>query len=184
MIRITGGTAKGRKLKGPKGYEFRPTTGVVKEFIFSIISQEVKGAVFLDLFSGAGSFGIDAISRGAEKVVFVEKSFASLKILRHNLELCSFLGKAEIIRGDVFKIIKLQGSSDIKYEFIFADPPFKGMFREKIVKAVDSTDILKHDGLLIIEHERHDRDPMEHSMILQRQKQFGASVISIYRKEV
>ena len=90
MVRIMGGSARGRKLSGPVGFRFRPTTGRVKEFIFSCVGEEVEGARILDLFSGTGSLGIEALSRGAKEVVFVERSASSLKLLRRNLERCGY----------------------------------------------------------------------------------------------
>jgi len=180
VIRITGGSARGRKIKGPQGYEFRPTTGRVKEFIFSVLRNEVEGAVFLDLFSGTGSFGIEAISRGAEKVIFIEKARSSLEILKNNLEVCSFYLQAEIVVGDVFRVLKSLDQNNISVDLIFADPPFKGMFRQKIAETVGKTEVLKKDGLLIIEHERRDMDNEKHNMKLFRQKLFGGSVVSFY----
>jgi len=180
VIRITGGSAKGRKIKGPQGYEFRPTTGRVKEFIFSVLRKEVEGAVFLDLFSGTGSFGIEAISRGADRVIFVEKARSSLEILKYNLKVCSFLTQAEVIKGDVFRVLKALDEKRITVDYIFADPPFKGMFRQKIAETVSKTELLKEGGMLIIEHERRDKDNENHSMKLVRQKLFGGSVVSFY----
>lgn len=180
MIRIIGGSAKGRKLQGPRGYMFRPTTGRVKEFVFSVLGEKVEGAAFLDLFSGAGSFGIEAISRGAGSVVFVDRARQSIDILRHNIDLCSFSENSRIVRGDVFRKVRAFEQEGLTFDVILADPPFKGMFRQKIAVTVGSTGILKKPGLLVIEHERHDEDSGGHGLHMVRQKNFGGSVVSFY----
>lgn len=180
MIRIIGGTAGGRKLFGPPGLRFRPTTGRVKEFIFSYLSEAVEDARILDLFSGTGSLGIEALSRGAKEVVFVEKSFQSLKILEKNLKLSGFVNMAAVFPGDVFRVLKKLGERGERFDFILADPPFKGALREKIVKTVEESGVLKAEGLLIVEHEVHDFDSKIHGMQLLKQRCFGSCVVSIY----
>jgi len=180
VIRIVSGAARGRKLFGPPGLRFRPTTGRVKEFIFSYLGEVVKGARILDIFSGTGSLGIEALSRDAGEVVFVEKSFQSLKILEKNLKLCGFLDRAVIFRGDVFRGLKKMGKRGERFDFILADPPFKGALREKIVKTVEESRVLKPGGMLIVEHEVHDSDSEMHGMGLLKQRRFGSCVISVY----
>ena len=180
VIRVVSGTARGRKLYGPPGLRFRPTTGRVKEFIFSYLGRIVQGARILDLFSGTGSLGIEALSRDAAEVVFVEKSFQSLKILKRNLKLCNFVSRAVIFKSDVFLALRKMGKTGERFDLILADPPFRELLREKIVKTVEESRILKPKGLLIIEHEIHDPDSETHGMNLLKQRRFGSSVISIY----
>lgn len=179
-MRVTGGSAKGRKLKGPVGRGFRPTTGRVKEFIFSCIGDGVVGSKILDLFAGTGSLGIDAVSRGADCVVFVERSPRSLKILRENTETCGFRKQVCIVSKDVFSFLRKAGRRGETFDFVLADPPFKEELRERIVRAVDENRLLVPEGLLIVEHEFHDPDSDAHGLKLLRQRRFGHCVVSIY----
>ncbi|RKY52346.1 MAG: 16S rRNA (guanine(966)-N(2))-methyltransferase RsmD [Candidatus Neomarinimicrobiota bacterium] len=180
VIRVVSGIARGRKLFGPSGLRFRPTTGRVKEFMFSYLGEIVKGARILDLFSGTGSLGIEALSRGAEEVVFVEKSSKSLEILKRNLTLCGFVDRAVVLHGDVFHVLRRMGEKGERFDFILADPPFRGTLRDKIVKIVAESRILKPEGLLLIEHEVHDSDSETHGMELLKQRRFGSCVVSVY----
>ena len=180
MIRIQGGSAKGRKLHSPSGYRFRPTTGRVKEFIFNTIGNEVKDAKILDLFSGTGALGIEALSRGADKIVFIERSAENLVLLKKNLERCEFSKNARVFKGDVFVLLgNIQQKCGV-FDFILADPPFKALYRARIIKGVQSHHLLKSDGLLIIEHDIRDTDSGKHRMTFLKQRRFGHCAISLY----
>ena len=181
MIRILGGSIRGRKLKSPKGLLFRPATGRVKEFIFSYLYDEIEGLRILDLFSGTGSLGIEALSRGAKECVFVEKSRESLKILKDNIDICRFSGKAHILAGDVFSVIKKLGSERQTFDIIMADPPFKLNLRKQIVVTVGENNILNNQGLLFVEHEQHDEDADQKRLKLIKSRRFGHCVVSIYQ---
>jgi 16S rRNA (guanine(966)-N(2))-methyltransferase RsmD len=176
-----GGSARGRKLKGPAGLNFRPTTGRVKEFIFSYLGRDVETARILDLFSGTGSLGIEAISRGANESIFVEQSLQCIKILSRNLEICNFKEKSKIIKGDVFSQLRKMGRSGEMFDYIMADPPFKKFLKTCIVKTVEKNQLLGSNGLLIIEHEFHDNDLSDSILELIKQRRFGNCVISIYK---
>lgn len=181
MIRVIAGEARGRKLKGPKGLQFRPTTGRVKEFIFSYLDGLVSDANILDLFSGTGSLGIEALSRGARHVTFIEQSKAHLRILKENITLCQYESRSRIVQGDVFSNIRYFGQSEEQFDLILADPPFKQNLREKILQAVDQARILSSQGLLIIEHEQHDTSGTSQRLRQIKERKFGHCLISIYR---
>ena len=180
MIRIIGGQAKGRKLYGPSGHTFRPTTGIVKEFIFSYLQFIIKDAVVLDLFAGSGSLGIEALSRGASRVNFIDKSQYSINIIKKNLKLCNFSQKGFIIRGNVFTQLSKLDKKGNNFDIIFADPPFKHNLREKIVDYIDTYKLLNDNGLLMLKHKKGDIDKSNHSIKMIKQKNFGINVISIY----
>lgn len=178
------GSVRGRKLRGPIGLNFRPTTGRVKEFIFSYLGEELEGSKVLDLFSGTGSLGIEALSRGAKEIVFVDRSYQSLKILRKNLETCDFLEKARIMRINVFSLLRKMAQSGETFDFILADPPFRRSLRGQIVRAVDENNLLKPKGLLVVEHDSHDEDLGGHRLELMKQRRFGHCVVSIYYNRI
>ena len=178
LIRVTGGILKGRRLKGPGKSAFRPTTGRVKEFVFSYIGEDISAAHCLDLFSGTGSLGIEALSRCARRCVFIEKSTQNVNVIKHNLELCGFLERAQVIKGDVFSVLRRMRPGC--FDFVFADPPFADALRSRIVNSVCECNILKVRGMLIIEHEVHDTDVGEDRLRLLKQRRFGHCVVSVY----
>ncbi len=180
MIRVLGGNIRGKKLFGPKGLQFRPATGQVKNFIFSYLGEKVEQACLLDLFAGTGAIGIEALSRGAKKVVFIEDAISSLRLLKRNLEICDFSKKAVSLYGDVFLLIPSLSRKLENFDIVIADPPFDQTWRESIVKVVDSNALLKPGGCLIIEHDIRDSDFEDHHMTMLKQKRFGHCVVSIY----
>ena len=184
MIRVLAGSAKGRKIKGPAGLDFRPTTGMVKEYIFNFVTLRITGYGFLDLFAGSGSLGIEALSRGAEHGIFIDSSNTSLQLLKKNLDHCRFTEKADILKGSVFSCLDAFGKNGEKFDIIFADPPFKNNYREQIAESVFKNKLLSSDGFLIIEHEKHDTDSMNHNLYLFKQKKFGHCQISIYKEDM
>jgi len=177
MLRILGGSRRGKKLKGPSGLAFRPATGRVKSFVFEYFKQDIAGSRVLDLFAGTGSLGIEALSRGAAHCTFVEQDN---RILSLNLDACGFAHSARLVRGDVFKILPRLAADGRTFDFILADPPFKESLRERIAQAVDRNRLLEPNGLLIIEHDIRDPDRFEHGLKLLKQKRFGHCVLSVY----
>jgi len=180
VIRIIGGQAKGRKLYGPSGHTFRPTTGIVKEFIFSYLQFKIKNAIVLDLFAGSGALGIEALSRGAFRVNFIDRSQYSIKIIKKNITLCNFTQNGLIIKGNVFTQLMRLGGKEYNYDIIFADPPFKHNLREKIVTYVDTYKLLNDDGILMLKHQKGDSDKGSHTIKMIKQRTFGINVISVY----
>ena len=104
-MRVIAGTAKGRRLYAPKGMGTRPITAKIKEALFNIWQDRISGSDFLDLFAGSGSIGIEALSRGADHVVFVDKSRKAVETIKKNLEICGFRSGYDIYQDDVFRRI-------------------------------------------------------------------------------
>ena len=119
-MRVITGSARGRRLKELEGLETRPTTGKVKEALFSVIQFDIEGRRVLDLFAGTGQLGIEALSRGAECAVFVERRRDALQVIRENLEACGMTDKARVVNGDAMSYLK----SGEKFDLIFLDPPY------------------------------------------------------------
>jgi 16S rRNA (guanine966-N2)-methyltransferase len=180
MLRISGGSLRGKKLSGPEGLEFRPTTARVKEFIFFLYRQEIENSKFLDLFAGSGSWGLEALSRGAREGYFVEKSPRSIHLLKKNIDACGMDERAHVLAGDVFPVLDRLGKRGEDFPVIFADPPFRESLRSRIVDAVSRNKLLRSNGVLILEHESHDQDSVQADMRLLRQKKFGHCYISVY----
>lgn len=167
-------------MHGPSGLQFRPATGRVKEFIFSFLGEKIDQARLLDLFAGTGAIGIEALSRGAREVVFIDRSSSSMRLLKKNIGMCHFLNRADPLTGDVFRVLPMVHKKYGCFDVVIADPPFKALLREKIVQIVSQNRLLQAGGYLIIEHDIRDADREDHPMILQKQRRFGDCIVSIY----
>jgi len=151
-LRVIAGEARGMRLKAPDGITTRPTADRVKEALFSILqsANKIKGCRVLDLFSGSGALGIEAISRGAEFVFFIEKSPLAINALKQNLSHTRCIDKSEILAMDVNKALKfLYGKKEL-FDLILMDPPYNYDFYLNVIE-IAGTRLLKSDGLLVAE---------------------------------
>lgn len=182
-MRVIAGMAKNKKLISPPGLSTRPLTDMIKEALFNVLGERVIGSVFLDLFCGSGSAGIEALSRGAEKVIFIDSSREAVKAVKENIENCGFSEGFEVYRNDVFKAIDILKKRGLKFDIIFADPPFTnpGIF-DKVMEALDRANILTEDGILIIRSKR-DKDMPEKLVYLARYRMnsYGDSTLHYYK---
>ena len=148
-MRIISGTARGTKLYTLDGIETRPTLDRVRESIFNILQGKIKDAVFLDLFSGSGAVGIEAASRGAEKVILCDKSKRAIEIINKNIEKTHMQDKIKVYNMN-FKEC-LDKITDIKFNLIYLDPPYDTDYIEKSIEQILKLDILKQDATIIAE---------------------------------
>jgi len=147
-MRIIAGKYGGRVLNSPPNYDVRPTIDKVKEALFSKIQLKVPFSTVLDLFSGTGALGIEALSRGADKVIFVDKSKESCRITESNL--IKLGEKCEVINMDY--ALALQSFKKIKFDIIFIDPPYDLNLGEEVIKKIASCDILNDNAIIVYEH--------------------------------
>jgi 16S rRNA (guanine(966)-N(2))-methyltransferase RsmD len=151
-MRVISGIAKGVSFFSPRGTKTRPTSDFVKESLFNIIRDDVRGARFLDLFAGTGAIGIEALSRGASAVAFVDISQKCVDLVLRNLEKTRLGAAATVIKGDALLVLKkLEGQ---KYDVIFLDPPYFVDFVPFVVKVLHeicARDILEDSGYIILE---------------------------------
>lgn len=182
-MRVIAGLAKNKRLIAPAGLNTRPLTDMIKEALFNVLGEKIIGAVFLDLFCGSGNAGIEALSRGAEKVIFIDSSREAVKAVRDNMENCGFNAGFEIYRNDVFKAIDILRKRGLKFDIILADPPFTnpGIF-DQVMNALDGADILKEDGMLVIRSKRDKEMPekLEH-LKRYRMNSYGDSTLHYYK---
>ena len=150
-MRVISGTAKGRRLKAPPGNTTRPITDMIKEALFNVLGQSIQKSEFLDHFAGSGSVGIEALSRGAGRVVFIDNSPAAVKTIRENLDTCNFPDGYVILKEDVLTAAQSLGKKNTLFDYIYIDPPFtqESIF-PRIMKAIDKINILNNKGVLII----------------------------------
>jgi len=147
-MRVITGAARGRKLKDLPGLDTRPTTDKVKESIFNIVQFDVEGRRVLDLFAGTGQLGIEALSRGAEKCVFVDQSRAAAKVVAENLESTGFANSARVVQGDALSFL---ASCREKFGLAFLDPPYDGELLEKALFRMAEIDIMTENGIIVCE---------------------------------
>ena len=153
-MRVISGRYRGRQLKGPAGLEMRPTGDRLKESLFSILEPYIRDAVLLDAFSGTGSVGIEALSRGARQVVFIEATAMGCRLIRKNLELCEVAGGARIIQEDVFGALRALGRKGFQADIVFFDPPYDFEPYKDLLDIVFSRSLLTASSRVIIEHRR------------------------------
>lgn len=159
-MRITGGIYRGMKLTGPSHHGLRPAMDRIREALFNILAGFFVGGSVLDLFAGSGSLGIEALSRGAASVLFVEKDPRSLRVLRQNLEVLQGLGEwdgtkqIQVWPGDVFQVLPRLHGEGRKFDLVLADPPFPADLWMKILETVGASQILADDGLLVMQVRR------------------------------
>jgi len=153
-MRVIAGKYRGRHLKGPDGLEMRPTGDRLKESLFGILSPELPDAIVLDCFSGTGSIGIEALSRGARQVVFIESSNTNCRLIRANLKLCGIASGARVIKEDVFGALRALGREGFQADVIFFDPPYDFLPYKDLLEIVFSRGLAAASGRVVIEHRR------------------------------
>ncbi len=149
MLRIIAGQLKGRRLRTPKGKITRPTSDRVREALFNILGPRVVDSLFLDLFAGSGAVGLEALSRGAKKVVFVENNRYALNCLLSNLKVTGFESKGQVIAVDVRRALLLLKRQKLSFDLIYADPPYDQNWVADVLPTIAF--LLKPAGLLIME---------------------------------
>ena len=148
-LRVSGGEARGRRLKAPKN--IRPTQGMVKQAIFNIVGPMIEDARVLDLFAGSGAIGIEALSRGAAHVTFVDLQERGLAILRQNLDALGFKDRSRVIRGDVVRWLQASPDAIRAADFVFLDPPYDDLVLDRALTALDPS---VSEATVVAEHSR------------------------------
>jgi 16S rRNA (guanine966-N2)-methyltransferase len=151
-MRVVSGACKGRPLKAVPGMSTRPTTDKVKEAIFNIVGPYFDGGIGLDLFGGSGGLGIEALSRGLDKVIFVDRDQKAIQTIRSNVEACKFIEKVEIYRNDAERALKAILKRDLRFDLIFLDPPYKKQQLNDLISKIESHRLLTDNGYIIAEH--------------------------------
>lgn len=176
-MRVVAGKHRSRPLISPKNTEVRPTTDMVKESIFNIIQNDVVGSKFLDLFAGSGAIGIEAISRGAEKVVFADASRESIAVVKQNLQMLK--EDAQVIFGDFsYTLSRLKNGA---FDIVFLDPPYNFADIKKVFEELKNNNVLSDTGIVIYESmfDKNADMQMDGYEII-KSKKYGITAINIY----
>jgi 16S rRNA (guanine(966)-N(2))-methyltransferase RsmD len=181
MLRVISGSAGGLKLKTIKGMTTRPTTDKVKGSIFNIIASRLEGACVLDLFAGTGSLGIEALSRGAEKAFFFDKSPECCKIIKENLAHTRLADRAEVFAADFAAGLGRLYAGGEKFDLVLLDPPYNKNFIQDTLKILMNNDIIRDDGILVAEHSISDSLPETCGRLeAVDSRKYGDTAITIY----
>ncbi len=175
-LRVAGGEARGRRLKAPKG--IRPTQGMVKEAIFNLVGPGIAGVHVLDLFAGSGALGIEALSRGAAGVTFVDREPRGLAILRQNLDTLDLKARARVVRGDVVRWLEESPDEIKRAGFVFMDPPYEDAVLDRALKAIDRE---SSEATVVVEHSRRQEMPVLARLHVDRQRRYGDTMVTVFR---
>ncbi|TNF45611.1 16S rRNA (guanine(966)-N(2))-methyltransferase RsmD [bacterium] len=172
-MRIIAGTARGRSLKCPRGAKVRPTPDRVREAIFSILGQRVQGSIVLDLFAGTGALGLEALSRGAEYTVFVEKDRTALRFLRENIGSCGFEDLSRVVKSPVVPYLNSAELPD-DLGLVFVDPPYREREGIKTLLALSKHAKSLSSGLIVYEHSPVDEpNPVPGNLAVVDRRNYG-----------
>jgi len=181
-LRVIAGVAKKRLLKVPSGWTGRPTADRVKESLFNILAGSIIECNFLDLFAGTGNVGIEALSRGALKAVFVEKDHRAAGSIMQNVKITGFEDRSRIIIRDVYRALTQLGEEGDSFDIVFLDPPYSMGFEIPVISSLLERKILTPGGLVIAESSKRDTLPsriVEVSII--KQQRYGDTMITFYQ---
>lgn len=180
-MRIIGGTARGRRIKAPKGSTIRPTADRVREALFNILPREFSGQRVLDLFAGTGSLSLEALSRGAASALLVDESAEAAGLIRRNLETLGFTDRARIWPDSVSKALSRLAGEGAVYDAIFLDPPYDHGWVERILARISQGRMLQAEGIAVAEHSVRETVGERYGELTRRdQRRYGDTVLSFF----
>lgn len=184
-MRIIAGSHRGRHLCGPQGATLRPTSDKVRGALFSILGSRVPNSRFLDLYAGTGAVGIEALSRGASTVTFVEVNPRTAQLLRKNLTVCGLLEQANIRIGRTDVFLERREWWRGSYDIVFADPPYTDMREVEVLRRAWTAGLLSKHGLMVIEQSTKVELPISVGpAVLKKRYVYGDTALFLYECEV
>lgn len=180
-MRVVSGRLKGKTLKAAPGSSTRPTTDKVKEAIFNIIGPYFDGGICLDLFAGSGGLGIEALSRGAERSIFIDRDGKAIQTIYDNLRTCDVEAAAEVYRNDFKRALKALIKRELVFDYIFLDPPYAKQQLKEILEVINENRLLNKQGVIVCEHSSDVVLPRHvENLTLVKEENYGIITISIY----
>ncbi len=178
-LRVIGGSFKGKKLISIKGRITRPTSDRLREAIFNILSFRVQDSVVLDLFSGTGALGIEAISRGADFAVFIDNQKASQTVIAKNIKACAVENKTQVIRWDITKNLNCIRSRRSNFHLVFMDPPYNQNMIAPTLTHLHQSRSLSREACIVIEHALSESLPENFEPFkVDSQRRYGKTLVS------
>lgn len=183
MLRIIGGKFRGRKIKQPELDSVRPTKDRIREAVFNVVASVIPGTAVLDVFSGSGAYGLEALSRGAERAVFVEKDPRCVTVISENIGALGLEDVSEVVTRDAFEYLKKAHEAGYRFNMVFADPPYNTGAAKNFLININHYDIVIPAGLLVIEHGTSEALPdAEGFFTLLKRKTYADISVSFYQK--
>jgi 16S rRNA (guanine966-N2)-methyltransferase len=180
-MRIIAGLYKGFSLKSFAGRDIRPTPAKVREAVFDILSVKIIESDFLDLFAGTGAMGIEAISRGAKRITFVEIEQNAINIIKANLEKINHDNFSDIIKRDYLYSLKILKSQDRKFDIIFLDPPYYKNISKKVLYEIEKSYILKENSIVVVQHKTNEEVQAKYRYLsFLKEKNYGKTKLTIF----
>ncbi|WLR43643.1 16S rRNA (guanine(966)-N(2))-methyltransferase RsmD [Bacillus carboniphilus] len=181
-MRVISGSCKGKFLKAVPGKLTRPTTDKVKEAMFNIIGPYFNGGVALDLFSGTGSLGIEALSRGIDRCIFVDMDYKAIKTIQDNLDACQLNDYSEVYRNKAERALKAVSKRDLTFQLIFLDPPYKKQKLIALIKIIADHRLLNDQGYIIAEHSSDIELPNKIANFTKvKSEKYGTTVVTLFQ---
>jgi 16S rRNA (guanine(966)-N(2))-methyltransferase RsmD len=180
-MRVIAGSHRGRRLSGPQGTALRPTSDKVRGAIFSILGTQVLGGRVLDLYAGTGAVGIEALSRGASTVTFVESDLTAVQLLRKNLQTCRLLDRAQVRVAQAATFLERKDWWDGPYDVLFADPPYAAPDELDLLIHAWRPGLLSEHATVMIEHDLRTELPasIDHAALVRRYV-YGDTALNLY----
>ena len=182
-MRVISGKLKGRKINGYDIEGTRPTMDRVKESIFGSIQSYLEDSVVLDLFSGSGNLGIEAISNGCKKCYFVDNNKKCIKIIQDNIKQFGIVDNSVVIHNDYRNVLDYFRDNYIKFDIVFVDPPYQYRLMNEILAIVKKYDILSDNGIIVLEYSYDELSNNIDGYQLLKYKRYGDKFVSIYQKK-
>jgi 16S rRNA (guanine(966)-N(2))-methyltransferase RsmD len=182
MARIIGGAARGRRLRAPRGLATRPTAARVRQTLFDILAPRMAGCRFLDACAGSGAVGLEALSRGAARVVLVETDRRAVAVIRENLQALAGAGEVQVFQQDARVALAAFADAGARYDFVFLDPPYDSGLDLELLAQVGETRLLEEDGVAVVEHFHKRRLPETiGGLVRTRTVRIGDHCLTFYR---
>jgi 16S rRNA (guanine966-N2)-methyltransferase len=180
-MRISGGRLSSRRLKAGSNKKFRPTSSRVKNSIFNILPQNLAGARVLDLFAGSGSLGIEALSRNAESVVFIDQSRESFRLIKDNLRKVGLIEKGIVLNKKVSPAIKQLSNEGRRFDLVLMDPPYNKGLADKTLSLLAGSDVLDPESMVVVEHAKREGIEKKYSdLVMKDQRKYGDTRVSFF----
>lgn len=179
-MKVISGLYKGRRIEGFDIDGTRPTMDRVKESLFSMIQNNIRDSIILDLFSGSGNLGIEALSNGAKYAYLVDKNFKAIDTINKNIKNIG-INNCRIIKDDYKSALLYFKDNNIKFDLIFLDPPYKTDYIEKSINLIVEYDLLNKDGLIIVENNSIDRIVYPEKFVCVKNKKYGDKWVVILK---
>lgn len=181
-MRIIAGQYRGRKLRAPRGHRIRPTSDRLRESIFNIIGPAIHGHQIVDIFAGTGAMGIEALSRGADHVVFIDKHPLALECVRTNIAPLGRPDQWDILRWDAGSNLRCLTALNMRFGYAFIDPPYNKGLLTRTLDNLLARGVMLPGGLIVLEHHyREAVEPVDKRAVLADQRRYGKTLVTFLR---